>query len=311
MPTLPSIHHITAITADAQTNVDFYCGVLGLHLVKLTVNFDDPTAYHLYYGDRTGSPGTIMTFFAWPGSPRGRVGAGQVVATAFAVPRTALPWWAERLTGIAVQHSERFGDPVLAFADPDNMPLELVGVAADPRPGWVDGPIPAAYAVRGFQSATLVTRVPSASVHLLTEVMGLRVVGSEGNRQRFAAPGDRAGNLVDVLVGQSLPPARTAAGTVHHIAWSTPDDDAQQAWHALLSAQGLAVTPVQERQYFRSIYYREPGGVLYEIATDPPGFTIDEPVDHLGSTLKLPVWLEPRRVQIERDLPPLRLPART
>lgn len=310
--TLPGIHHITAIAGDPQQNVDFYMGLLGLRLIKKTVNFDDPSSYHLYYGDDLGRPGTILTFFAWPGAARGRAGAGQVGVTSFSVPAVSLQFWWERLADAGVDVTEsptRWGESVLSFADTDGMRLELIGSAVpDERPGWTDGPVPAEHAIGGLHAPTLYVRSVEPSERVLTEVMGFRRVGDDDGRVRFAAAAGRPGDLVDVVPRPDLP-SRQAAGTVHHIAWRTPDDGQERAWQERLIASGLHVTDVRDRQYFRSIYYREPGGILYEIATDQPGFTVDETAAALGTTLKLPPWLESRRAQIERSLPPIALPA--
>jgi glyoxalase family protein len=310
--TLPGIHHITAIAGDPQQNIDFYAGLIGLRLVKRTVNFDDPASYHLYYGDELGQPGTIMTFFAWPGAPRGRVGAGQVGVTSFSIPASALDYWRDRLAvhGVAVEEEpERFGERVLAFADPDGMPLELIASATDARPGWTNGAIPSASAIRGFHAPTLYLREIAPSERLLVEVMGFRRLGAEGGRDRYAAADGAPGELVDLLARPDGPHAWQAAGTVHHIAWRTPDDAQELAWQAELARRGLGVTEVRDRQYFHSIYYREPGGILYEIATDQPGFAVDEEPAELGTHLKLPPWLESRRPQIAGALPPIHLPA--
>jgi glyoxalase family protein len=310
-PTIPGIHHVTAICSDPQQNVDFYCGVLGLRLVKLTVNFDDPGSYHLYYGDERGRPGTIMTFFAWPGAPRGRIGPPQVTATAFAVPGDALAFWSARLGEHQVGTEpgvSRFGEQVLSFADPDGLRLELVATA-DPG-GHVPkgGPIPAANAIRGFFGVTLAEEGYENTAHLLTDVMGFRAHGNEGNRFRYGAAAGGAAAVVDLLC---VPDARLGglgAGVVHHVAFRTPDDAQQRAWRTEITRLGYNVTPVMDRCYFHSIYFREPGGVLFEIATDPPGFTLDEPADQLGTKLRLPPWLEPQRAVLEAVLPPLRLP---
>lgn len=312
-PTIPGIHHITAITGDPQRNIDFFMGLLGLRLIKKTVNFDDPGSYHFYYGDTVGSPTTVLTFFAWPGAARGRHGTGEVGATAFAIPATSLDFWRQRLQAHGLEDTEpavRFGDRAIAFESPDGMPLELVATAeTDARTGWPDGPVPAEHAVRGFHSATLWVPAHPATERVLTEAMGFRRIGEEGSRVRYATGDGGPGAVVDVVALQGAPIVRHGAGTVHHIAWRTPDDPQEQAWRALLEQRGLRVTEVRDRQYFHSIYYVEPGGVLYEIATDTPGFAIDERVDELGTQLKLPPWLEPQRPQIERALPPVHLPA--
>jgi glyoxalase family protein len=315
MATLSGIHHVTAITGDAQGNVDFYVGVLGLRLVKKTVNFDDPGSYHLYYGDRLGRPGSVMTFFVWPGAVAGRAGLGQVTATAFSVPAGSLDWWADRLraSGVGVEGTAaRLGDEVLAFADPEGLPLELVAPAGgDPREPWADGGVPAPRAIRGFHSVTLAVADGDPTAALLTRTLGLRPAGDEPGRTRFAAgdgPGAAPGGLVDVGAAPGEPEGLTAAGTVHHVAWRTPDDRTQLAWRERIIGAGLDVTPVLDRQYFHSIYFREPGGVLFEIATDGPGFTLDEAAERLGSELRLPARLEPLRAQLELRLPAFRLP---
>jgi len=315
-PVVSGIHHVTAIAGDPQQNVDFYAGILGLRLVKLTVNFDDPGTYHLYYGDGLGRPGTIMTFFPWPGAPRGTVGLGQVGVTAFSVPQESLDFWRGHLeaSGVTTRGpTPRFGEQVLELDDPDGLPLELVAGGRDARPGWEHGPVKAEHAVRGFHSVALVERAPrdasARTMHLLTESMGCRLVEEQDDRLRYAMGDGEPGALVDVLLG-AVPRGQTAAGTVHHVAWRTPDDANQTAWRERIGATGLDVTPVRDRQYFRSIYFREPGGVLFEIATDPPGFATDESPEHLGERLRLPPWLEPKRDAIERMLPPLRIPGR-
>ena len=318
---LSGIHHVTAIASDPQMNVDFYVGVLGLRLIKRTVNFDDPGTYHLYYGDRTGSPGTIMTFFPWPGAPRGLVGTGQVGATGFSIPKDGFTYWQERLARhnvVAKDPLIRFEERVLAFEDPDGLPLELIAAENNPRPGWPDGPVPQTRAIRGFHSVTLLERGGDACepTKSLLASLGFRLRQQDGNRFRFAAgaetdgavPAGGPGGLVDVLCGAGLPLGQIAAGTVHHVAWRTPDDAQQLAWRQRIAGLGIGVTEVRDRQYFRSIYFREPGGVLFEIATDPPGFTTDESLERLGADLKLPPWLESRRAALERSLPPIRIP---
>jgi glyoxalase family protein len=316
-PQILGIHHVTAIAGDPQRNIDFYTQTLGLRLVKLTVNFDDPGTYHLYYGDGLGRPGTIMTFFPWPGAPRGVVGLGQVAATAFSVPPASLDFWRRRLASHGVESRgprRRFEDRVLEFEDPDGLPLELVAGGADARPGWEAGPVAADNAIRGVGGVTLAERAPRAAsertLRLLTGTMDFRAIAETDERLRYAMGDGGPGALADVLLA-ALPPGRLGAGTVHHVAWRTPDDAHQAAWRERIAAAGLDVTPVRDRQYFRSIYFREPGGVLFEIATDPPGFSADEPVEDLGGRLSLPPWLESSRQAIERSLPEIRLPQAT
>jgi glyoxalase family protein len=309
---IPGIHHVTAITGNPQQNVDFYTGVLGLRLVKLTVNFDDPGAYHLYYGDAVGHPGTILTFFAWVGAPGGRHGTGQVGITSFSIPQAAVEYWRERLGGHGVHVqglSQRFDEQALAFTDPDGLMLELVAHPWTPeRPGWDGGPVPAAHAIRGLHAITLWEDGYERTAAFLTDTLGFRPLDHHGSVVRFTTGEGGPGALVDVRSAPDIWQGQVAAGTVHHVAWRTPSDEEQQAWRQEIAGRGVDVTPVLDRRYFHSIYFREPGGVLFEIATDPPGFTVDEPPEELGTHLQLPPWLEPQRAQLERLLPSLRLP---
>jgi catechol 2,3-dioxygenase-like lactoylglutathione lyase family enzyme len=304
------IHHITAIAGDPQQNVNFYAGLLGLRLVKVTVNYDDPYTYHLYYGDGQGTPGTVLTFFPWPGAYRGRHGNGQVTATAFVIPSGALPYWNERLAKNDVtcdKPSDRFGQPVLSFVDYDGMAIELhESVDSNPERAWQGGPIPAKYAICGFHSATLSEEGYERTAKLLTDTLGFRPIGQERNRFRYEIAGGGPSTVVDLVCSPDAPQGRVAVGAVHHIAWRTPDDDEQVSWLGEIGRLGYNVSPVMDRRYFHSIYFREPGGVLFEIATDLPGFTVDEPVEILGTKLALPEWLEPNRSLIEKHLPPLR-----
>ncbi len=308
------LHHVTAIADNPQENVDFYSGILGLRLVKKTVNFDDPGSYHLYYGDAVGNPGTIMTFFSWPGAARGRIGTGQVSATSFAVPEDSLDYWTERLLEYGVHFErprERFDETVLAFDDPDGLAIELVArPGSDGGEAWERSPVPAEYAIRGISGVTLSERSREVTVDLLANVLGFEKVEEEDGRTRYitTSPG---GSFADVLERPEGPDGQVAVGTVHHVAWRAPDDETQEEWRAEILDRGLHVTPVLDRSYFHSIYFREPGGVLLEIATDPPGFTIDEDKENLGESLKLPPWLEEDREWIERSLPPVRQPQQT
>lgn len=310
---IPGIHHVTAIASDPQSNVDFYAGVLGLRLVKLTVNFDDPTTYHLYYGDEAGQPGTILTFFPWPGARRGRRGTGQVAATAFSVPEGSLGYWETRLgkRGIAAGPRQRRLDneEYLPFLDPDGLQLELVAQAgAGALSPWEESPVSPAYAIRGFQGVTLWEKDPEPTIELLTGTLGFRLERESHRRYRLRAASPGPGTVADVVHVPDGERGWDGAGIVHHVAWRTADDEEQRAWQQDLASQGLRVTPVMDRQYFRSIYFREPGGVLFEIATDPPGFAQDETVKALGTSLKLPAWLEGRRDELEAALPRLALP---
>ena len=302
------LHHVTAIAADPRENVAFYTDVLGLRLVKRTVNFDDPGTYHLYYGDTSGSPASILTFFPWRGVPAGQVGTGLTTATAFSVPPSSLGWWQDRLSSLGVDADapvDRDGTEVLALRDPHGLVLELVASSGDHRSGW-DGAaaVPDEHAVRGLHSVTLTEAVTEPTQRLLTEMLGMSLFEENGDRSRFAMADGEAGALVDVA-GSTGRRGVQAGGTVHHVAFRVPDRATQENWRRQLVAAGLHVTDILDRQYFTSIYFREPGGVLFEIATDTPGFTVDEPLLTLGRTLKLPPWLEPDRAQIERALPAL------
>ena len=305
----PGIHHVTAIAGDPQANLDFYAGTLGLRLVKRTVNFDDPGTYHFYFGDTLGRPGSLLTFFPWPGMDRGRPGPGQVTRVAFSVPAASLAWWARRLAEQRVA-AVREDDATLAFEDRDGLPLALVADDAAPDGAWADGPVPAEHASRGLHGVTIEVALAERSIGMLTGVLGFHPATGRGDARHFEAAGGGIGSHVGVRERPGAPRGIMGAGTVHHVAWRARDDAQQLEWLAALSAQGVGVTPVQDRCYFHSIYFREPGGVLYEIATEPPGFTIDENAAELGATLKLPPWLEPARGRIERALPPIRLPGR-
>jgi catechol 2,3-dioxygenase-like lactoylglutathione lyase family enzyme len=305
------IHHITAIAGDPQQNLEFYTDVLGLRLVKLTVNFDDPGTYHFYFGNGVGAPGTILTFFAWPGAGKGRQGTGQAGATGFAIPESALVFWADRLKthGVtSVGPLPRFGQQVIAFHDPDGLPLELITSPSALAEPWQASSIPVDKAIGGFFGITLAERKHERTGLLLTEAMGLRLVGQEGSRYRYQAGESAPGSFLDVLDLPDEFPGQVAVGTIHHVAFRTPDDDQQARWLDNLQKQGLSVSPIMDRIYFHSIYFREPGGILFEIATDSPGFTVDETPDQLGNGLRLPPWLEPGRREIEQALIPLRMP---
>ncbi|HEX6060101.1 MAG TPA: alpha/beta fold hydrolase [Gemmatimonadaceae bacterium] len=318
MSSILGIHHVTAIASDPQRNLDFHLGVLGLRLVKRTVNFDDPQTYHFYFGDERGTPGSVMTFFPWPGARRGRQGTGQVAVTSFAVAAGALGFWIERLVrhGIPYEGPTTRGpagddaERVLSFKDPDGLLLELVATSgAEARPAWGDAPgIAREHAIRGFHSVTLWVQRSDATERVLTETLGFRPVREDGATRRFATGDGGPGTFVDVRSVGGFPEGSGGAGTVHHVAFRVPDADAQLGERARVGAAGLHATPVLDRKYFKSIYFREPGGVLYEIATDGPGFAIDEPEDRLGERLMLPAQFEPQRAHIEAILPPIHLP---
>ncbi|WHT16024.1 ring-cleaving dioxygenase [Crossiella sp. CA-258035] len=307
------LHHVTAIGGDPQRNVEFYLRALGLRLVKTTVNFDDPGTYHLYYGDGSGRPGSLITFFPWKDAPLGRHGTGQATTTSFSVPESSLGWWRQHLAEAGAPVSEikgRDGEEALLFRDPDGLELSLVAhPQEDPRDPWDHGLVPPEHAIRGLHSVTLSVTAEQATAGTLTEDLGLRFVGQEGNRLRFEAGDGGPGSLVDVLVRPGDERGLVAVGTVHHVAWRVPDDATQVSWRDELLDRGVRVTEILDRQYFRSIYFREPGGTLLEVATDGPGFAADEPLLELGRALKLPPWLEPSREQIQRALPKLELPA--
>ena len=304
------LHHVTAIASDPQANVDFYTQVLGLRLVKQTVNFDAPDTYHLYYGDEAGRPSTILTFFPWRGVPAGRQGSGLTTATAFSVPPESLGWWQRRVAGLGIDHEgprTRDGEEVLTFRDPDGLVIDVVAAPGDARSGW-DGvaSVPAEHAVRGLHSVTMSEAVPEHTAAMLSGLLGMDLTGEDGDRARFAMAGGGAGAVVDVAA-DGRPRGLQAGGTVHHIAFRAPDREAQARWRSELVEAGLHVTEIVDRQYFTSIYFHEPGGVLLEIATDAPGFAIDEPLLELGRDLRLPPWLEPSREQIRAALPVLQV----
>jgi glyoxalase family protein len=303
------IHHVTAICSEPRRNIDFYTRSLGLRLVKKTVNFDDPTTWHLYYGDEAGRPGTALTFFVWPHFPAGRNGNRMAVEAAFVIPEGSLGYWTQRLLEQDVAHDpprRRFAETVVALRDPDGMPLALVAVrGAGEIAGWSNGDVPAAHAVRGFFGVTLMVDAREPTAKVLTDAFGFVADGSEGELVRFRPAGNRQGAAVDVRGGEGAAGGRQGAGSIHHVAFRAADDAAQAEMRAATATQGLRPTDQIDRRYFRSVYFREPGGVLFEIATDGPGFTVDEPKQSLGSGVMLPPWHEPRRAEILAALPPL------
>jgi glyoxalase family protein len=300
---ISGLHHVTAIAGDPHENIEFYTDVLGLRMVKKTVNFDDPGTYHLYYGDEVGHPGTILTFFPFQHARRGRVGRGQTSATAFVIPGGSVEYWMERLDEKGVEFEapmQRFDETVIALSDHEGQPLELVGADSDIEP-WGEGPVAVEHAIRGFFAITIDSLDFEATESVL-ETMGYERVDSEHNRTRFRGADEFAG-VVDVLDRPNALEGQQGAGTVHHVAFRTPDTNTQDRWRERLKDAGMHVTETKDRQYFKSIYFREPGGVLFEIATEAPGFAVDEPVDALGRELKLPPWLEGQRERIEARLP--------
>src|SRR5215469_5134100 len=314
--TVLGIHHVTAIASDPQRNLDFYAGVLGLRMVKRTVNFDDPETYHFYFGDEVGHPGSIMTFFPWPGARRGRQGTGQVAITSFAVVPSALGFWIERFIshGIAYEGPTRrlMGaqpEQVIAFKDPDGLMLEIVAhESAEVRPAWAGAPgIPLDRAIRGFYAVALWAEHRDETQRVL-ELLGFRPAHEDGSTRRFVVGDGGPGTLVDVRSLPGFLRGVVGAGAVHHVAWRVSNDETQLEARERVVRADLQPTPVIDRQYFHSVYFREPGGVLFELATDPPGFAIDEPVERLGERLMLPPQYEAQRSEIEAVLPPIHLP---
>lgn len=323
------IHHITAIARNPQSNIDFYSGILGLRLVKRTVNFDDPTTYHFYYGDSLGHPGTILTFFPWSDAPKGHRGAGQVTATSFLIPSGSMDYWINRLKsrGISFEGpTKRFDDELVSCHDPDGLMLELVSSGRNKAKSvsnddfWKESPVPAKHAIQGFHSATLSEEGYERTASLLTDLMDFKLVAKDNKEGRFrfmarennnktGGATNSVGSIVDVLCQPDLSRGYIGIGSVHHIAWRATNDKHQLELRGrIIKEARLNPTPVIDRIYFHSVYFREPGGILFEIATDPPGFTLDEKPDELGQQLKLPEWLEPIHAKLEEVLPPIHIP---
>jgi len=342
------IHHITAIARNPQRNVDFYSGLMGLRLVKLTVNFDDPTTYHLYYGNSLGHPGTILTFFPWSEAPKGYRGTGQVSAVSFLIPSGSMTYWIDRLKSNDISFigpSERFGDEFVSFHDPDGLMLELISPSSTSYTPdyqgqrdqqqqllqqtdngiWKESPISKEHAIRGFHSATLSEEGYERTASLLADTMGFQLVAKDNKEDRFRfriveknnnnQQGDSGstessqsiGSFVDIVCQPEISRGYIGIGTVHHIAWRAANDRHQiDLRKRIVEEAKLNPTPVIDRTYFHSVYFREPGGILFEIATDPPGFAIDERAEDLGKQLKLPQWLEPVRAKLEQMLPPIK-----
>jgi predicted esterase/catechol 2,3-dioxygenase-like lactoylglutathione lyase family enzyme len=318
MTQVRGIHHVSTIASDPQRNIDFFAGLLGLRLVKRTVNFDDPETYHLYYGDAVGTPGCIMTFFPWPGARPGRQGPGECAVVSFSVAPSAIAFWLERFVRHGVTHEAPVvrgtGDDterVLAFRDHDGAMYELVGhAAAESRPAWTKAPgIPAEHAIHGFHSVTLWVEDGEPTERVLVDTLGFRATTERESTRRYVAGEGGPARIVDVRSIGGFMRGAKGAGIVHHVAFEVADDQAEVEVREQVIAAGLHPTPVIDRNYFHSVYFREPGGVLYELATTPPGFAIDEPVEHLGERLMLPAQYEPNRAQIEAILPPIHLPA--
>ncbi|MEC9435200.1 MAG: ring-cleaving dioxygenase [Pseudomonadota bacterium] len=304
------LHHVTAIAGAARRNLDFYTRTLGLRLVKKTVNFDDPGAYHLYFGDEAGAPGSILTFFPWEHAAAGRLGVGETQETVFRIPEASLGYWTQRLLEAGVVHGTpetRFGETVLPFRDPDGLRLGLVATkGAEAEPAWAGGGVPAEHAIRGMQGVSLLLEEIAPTAAILTGVFGYERGATEGTVTRFTAPGGGFGSVIDLREAGGFLKARPGRGSVHHIAFRATDDADQERMVALLAEHhGQRTTEQKDRNYFRSVYFREPGGVLFEIATDAPGFAVDEPAEALGQALKLPAVYEPHRARIEEALPAL------
>jgi glyoxalase family protein len=305
MNLVKGLHHITALASDPQKNVDFYAGILGLRLVKKTINFDAPEVYHLYYGNEKGEPGTLLTFFPFPGIPEGRKGKGQLTVTSFSIPENGVDYWTKRLEKFNIPYEapqKRFDEIVIYFEDHEGLGLELVAAGKDERIGFTYGNIPQEFAIKGFYGMTLSEECYEKTAGLLVGQMDHTLIAEKGNRFRYSASG-KPGDFVDILCNPDALKGLGGHGTVHHVAFATATEVTQLEARNKLLKFGLDVTPVLDREYFHSIYFREPGGVLFEIATIPPGFTVDEPLAHLGESLKLPPWLEKNRAIIEQRLP--------
>lgn len=298
------IHHITAIVGHPQENVDFYAGVLGLRLVKQTVNFDDPGTYHLYFGDKGGKPGTIITFFPWANAHQGVIGDGQVGVTSYVIPKGSMAFWQKRLEQFEVSYmkARRFGEVVLQFDDPHGLHLELVEREEGKPNGWEFGGLTEQTAIKGFGGATLFSSQPGKTAEVLENVMGLIRVGEEDGLLRFHSTAD-IGNVIDVKM-TTTGRSRFGVGTVHHIAWRAIDDEDHLDWKRHVEEEGYGVTEVRDRNYFNAIYFREDGDILFEIATDPPGFAYDESEETMGENLMLPAQYEQHREELNRRLIP-------
>jgi glyoxalase family protein len=300
------LHHITAIATNAKRNYDFYTRILGLRLVKKTVNFDDPGTYHFYFGDEIGTPGTILTFFPWEGIQAGRQGAGQTTEVTYSVPQGSLTFWKQRLEkhDVKIISGKRFKEEFISFTDPDGLPLTfLEPQIADDRMGWTSPDVGSGVAIKGFHSVTLTLRKKDATEKVL-QLLGYTPMGNEGDRYRYATDAVTTASVIDIIE-TNKPAGVNAAGTVHHIAFRVKDEQTQMEFREKIANAGYQITPKIDRNYFFSLYFREPGGVLFEIATDNPGFGIDEPIDQLGSELKLPAQYEHHRQKIEEALPAL------
>ena len=304
---ITGIHHVTALASDPQKNVDFYAGILGFRLVKKTVNFDAPEVYHLYYGDQDGNPGSIMTFFPYAGIQQGRKGKGMLNVTAFSISEHAIDFWLKRLDKFKISYKkpqQRFEETFIYFEDFDGLGLELVANANDSRNGFTYGSIPLEYSIKGFYGVSISEEGYEQTAGLLSTQLNHKLINENGNRFRYSASG-KVGDFIDILCTPDALRGLSGGGTVHHIAFNTQTDADQLLVREAIAKINLNVTPVIDRQYFHSIYFREPGGVLFEVATLPPGFTVDEPADQLGESLKLPHQYEQNRAELEKALPVL------
>ncbi|MCC5931599.1 MAG: VOC family protein [Cyclobacteriaceae bacterium] len=305
---ISGLHHVTALASDPQRNVDFYAGILGLRMVKKTINFDAPDVYHLYYGDEMGEPGTIMTFFPFPGIRGGRNGVGQVNTTSFSISLQSLDYWQERLKRFSIPFSnpqERFnGEISMYFQDFDGLGLELVVSDHDPRTGYLAPHIAPGHAIKGFYSVSMLEEGYEKTGAFMSRFLGYELIAEKGNRFRYSIKGKKAG-FVDVVCSSDKARALGGNGTVHHLAFATYNDQQQLEIREKLLSGNVQVSQVMDRQYFHSIYFREPGGVLFEVATSDIGFHYDENVSELGESLKLPPWVEPNRTNIEKGLKPI------
>ena len=306
---IQGIHHITAIAGNAQRNYDFYTKVLGLRMVKKTVNFDDPGTYHFYFGNENGTPGTILTFFPWQGIQQGRPGTGMATEIGYSVPEGSLEFWKDRFTQFNVQHgitAERLGELYLPFQDPDGLQLNLiVPKKNDNRQAWETAEVKAQNATKGFHSITLTLKSIKGTADILTEVFGYTLLEQEGKRYRYITSNIENAAIVDLIEAPEEERGIVAGGTNHHVAFRVANDDVLMTYREKILQKGINITPKINRDYFFSLYFREPGGVLFELATDNPGFTVDEPLDQLGTSLKLPVQYQPMRAEIEKALPEL------
>lgn len=308
-PRIQGLHHVTAIAGDAQRNLHFYTQILGLRLVKKTVNFDDPGTYHFYFGNETGDPGTILTFFPWEGIATGHRGSGQATETTFTVPAGSFDFWIKRFEQANITYNnpaQRFREEYLTLIDPDGLKLELVvPEQPDPRPAYTTGEVSETHAIRGFQGVTLTLQDHNATARILTDVLGYQLIDQHVNRYRYQTDASATAAIIDLVEATGEPHGQVGGGSVHHVAFRVADKEAQQFFRQKVLEAGLNPTPPIDRDYFMSIYFREPGGILFEIATDPPGFTADEPLEALGTSLKLPKMYEAQRAEIEKRLPDL------